>query len=278
MDTNEWVFLSDDDGFFDIIEDGDENQIFSGKRNSCSKCVVENYFTTSPKSRNISELEASRNFHQKQVVHVPILLEPRIEKVQDEGLLVEEKNILFTSPPTTITEKTKGDFVEPDQDTVSQVFFKIKEMESPKSCGRGILYPSLDVGALRFEDKGEAQEIMTSPRMKIEKEVVIVDCDSNKVVEDTSGGFNFWKWSFNGVGAICSFGVAAATICVLLFGSQQRNKIHQDHKIRFQIYTDDKRIKQVVQHATKLSEAISVVNGVHLSRARITCGGYYDGL
>lgn len=31
-------------------------------------------------------------------------------------------------------------------------------------------------------------------------------------------------------------------------------------------------------HATKLNEAMAAVSGVPLSRARITCGGYYDGL
>ena len=74
----------------------------------------------------------------------------------------------------------------------------------------------------------------------IKKEIAtIMDC--GKEVGDSSGGFNFWKWSLNGVGAICSFGFAAATICVLILGSQQRNnKIQQDQKIRFQIYTDDK--------------------------------------
>ncbi|XP_027352867.1 uncharacterized protein LOC113863472 [Abrus precatorius] len=274
MDTNEWVLLSDDDGFFDTNEDGDEKQIFSGKRNPDSKSVIDmNYFCSSPKSRKTSE-EASRNFHPRvatHVVHVPIQLEPRIGKVPDEGLVEENTRdhdgvTIVPSPPTT-TEKTKGTIVEADQDTVANVVFKIKEMESPKSGDKG-LFPPLDAGALKFEDNGEAQEIMASPRM------VIVD----KEVEDSSGGFNFWKWSLSGVGAICSFGVAAATICVLFFGSQQKNRVHQDQKIRFQIYTDDKRIKQVVEHATKLNEAISAVSGVPLSRARITCGGYYDGL
>ncbi|KAK7336261.1 hypothetical protein VNO77_16797 [Canavalia gladiata] len=277
MDTNEWVLLSDD-GFFDINEDGDGKQIFLGKRNSDSKSVLDmNYFCTSPKSRKTSE-----NFHPR-VVHVPIQLEARIGEDPDEGLVEETTKdhvgatIVPSSSPTT-TEKTKedDDVVEGDQDTVSQFFFKMKEMESPKFGGRG-LFPPLDAGGWTFEDKGEAQEMMASPRMRIEKEMVIMDCD--KVVEDsTSGGFNFWKWSLTGVGAICSFGVAAATICVLFFGSHQRNKIHQDQKIRFQIYTDDKRIKQMVEHAAKLNEAFSAVSGVHVSRARITCGGYYDGL
>ncbi|XP_061343348.1 uncharacterized protein LOC133289434 [Gastrolobium bilobum] len=295
MDINEWVLLSDD-GFLDKNEDGDdENQILLGKRNSDSKSVFDNYFCTSPKSRKT--IEPPRNHPSvvpKQLVHVPIQLEPRIGKVPDDGLVEENTKddvgvTLIPSPPTI--EKTKasqvgGTVVEADEDTVSQVFFKIKEnefvdmkMDSPKSCGRG-LFPPLDAsGALKFEDKDEAMEIMASPRMKIEKEMVIMNCDKEEEdEEDTTDGFNLWKWSLTGVGAICSFGVAAATICVLFFGSQQRNKPHQDQKIRFQIYADDKRIKEMVQHATKLNEAISAVRGVPLSRAHITYGGYYDGL
>ncbi|XP_019457317.1 PREDICTED: uncharacterized protein LOC109357743 isoform X2 [Lupinus angustifolius] len=238
MDIDGWEILSHD-GFLDFNEDdANENEIFLEKKNSVSKSVFDNYFCTSPRSSN---------HHQRVVpnkhVHVPIQLEPRTSKAPDE-FLVEEN-------------------------TKDHVFSKIKEnefvemkMDSPK-CSR-VLFPSLDVDGLRFEDKGEAMEIMTSPRMKVEKE---------------DDGFNLWKWSLTGIGAICSFGVAAATICVWFYGSQNKNKLQKHHNIQFQIFTDDKRIKQVVQHATKLNEAISAAaRDVPLSRAHITYDGYYDGI
>lgn len=288
MDINEWVLLSDD-GFLDA----DEKQIFLGRRNPESKSVFDlSYSDPSPKSSETTE-EPSRV--SKQLVHVPIQFEARIGEVPDDES--EEKNQIQNIeehvgvtlvPSATATEKIKapqlGDVVEADdQDSFSQVSFQIKEnkfvdmkMDSPKSCIRGLFPPPLDAGALKFEDKGEEDmEIMASPRMKIEKEMVNLDC--NKEEEDSTGGFNIWKWGLTGVGAICSFGVAAATISILFFGSQQRNKFQQE-KIQFQIYTDDKRIKQVVQHATKLNEAIATVRGFPLSRAHITYGGYYDGL
>ena len=34
----------------------------------------------------------------------------------------------------------------------------------------------------------------------------------------------------------------------------------------------------MVQHATKLNDAISAARGVPMSRAHISVGGYYDGL
>ncbi|GAU38573.1 hypothetical protein TSUD_322500 [Trifolium subterraneum] len=255
MDINEWVILSDDSFF-----NGDEKQI----RNSDSISVFDkDYFCTSPKSSKTIEIESPKV--PKLFVHVPIQFEPKFEKFPNEELVKEN------------TEKIKAPLSEePDQDSVSQVFFNMKEnkfvdmkLESPKSStssGRGF-FSALDA----------EMEIMTSPRMKnLEKEIMYYD---EKEGEDMNGGFNFWKWSLTGVGAICSFGVAAATICVLFFGSQQKNnKLQLDQKIRFQIYTDDKRIKQVVHHATKLNEAFAAARGVPLSRAHITYGGHYDGV
>lgn len=208
MDINEWEILSDD-GFLD----GDEKQIFLGNnRNSESVSVFDkNYFCTSPKSK-------------KNTVHIPIQLET-IKVAGDE--LVEENTDEKDHVGVIITEKMKAP--QADEESLSHVFFQIKEnklvdmkLESPKSSG-------------------EAMEIMTSPRIKnIERENVMMDYEKEE--EDMSGGFNFWKWSLTGVGAICSFGVAAATICVLFFGTQHRNKLQQDQKIRFQIYTDDNKV------------------------------------
>ena len=86
-----------------------------------------------------------------------------------------------------------------------KVFFKIKEKSEFVDMKRGIL-PPMDAGALKFEDKGEAMEIITSPRRKaIEKDV----CDKEEETtweEENNSGFNLWKWSLTGVGAICSFG------------------------------------------------------------------------
>ncbi|KAL2538013.1 Uncharacterized protein Fot_19404 [Forsythia ovata] len=56
-------------------------------------------------------------------------------------------------------------------------------------------------------------------------------------------------------------GVAAATVCIVVFGTRQKSKQQQNQKLQFQIYTNDKRIKLVVHHATKLNEAISAVRG-----------------
>lgn len=262
MDLDEWEYLPDD-GFLDYHEDG-EKKIFPSKRNSDAKSVFHmNYFICpSPKSRNIAEPAGnSRVPNQLVPVKIPIQLEPGFGKAPEDDELVKEISkvpIEMTVVPSGISEKVKapsdgGGILEADQDTVSQVFFKkMKEnefvdmkMDSPRSPTRGFI-PQIDSGTFHFDGKDDqGMENVSSPRMKIDKEMVMskknsLEGDVNEEV-NWDGNNNIWKWSFTGIGAICSFGIAAATICILFFGSQQRNnKQEQNQKLRFQIYTDDK--------------------------------------
>ncbi|XP_047318680.1 uncharacterized protein LOC124922006 isoform X2 [Impatiens glandulifera] len=157
---------------------------------------------------------------------------------------------------------------EHDDDIVSQVSFNKEnefvdmKIDSPKSRSRSPL-PQIDLGSFQFEMKNEVVEV--------------TDDDHDHDHDHDKAKDNIWKRSLNGIGAICSFGVAAATFCFIVLGTQQKNK----KDIRFQIYADDKRIKQVMtQHAAKMNGAISAMRGVSvpLARAHITVGGYYDGL
>ncbi|KAB1221172.1 hypothetical protein CJ030_MR2G012829 [Morella rubra] len=303
MDLDEWEYLPDD-GFLDFHEVG-EKRIYWSKRKSDPKAVFEtDYFLCpSPTSRKTIDPPGDSRLPSPLVtVPVPVHWEPMgggTGKAQDDEPVMAITKVpleIGVAGSTAVPENTKAPStgaMEADQDTVSQVFFKIKEnefvdmkMDSPKSGSRGFI-PQSD--AFQFEDKDEALESITSPRMKGEKELVMskksnvdVDCNSDKEEvnwEQNSGRLNIWKWSLTGVGAICSFGVAAATVCVLYFGSHQRNKQHQQNqKLRFQIYADDKRIKQVVHQASKLNEAISAARGVPMARAQVTLGGYYDNL
>lgn len=255
MDLDEWEYLPDD-AFLDFHEDG-EKRIFSGKRNSDPKTVfnMDYFICPSPTSGKVIEPPGNSRLP-NQVVPLPIDWEPTCVsgKARDDDLVKGITKVpieISVLPSAVLAEKIKA--MEADQDTVSQVFFKIKEnefvdmkMDSPKSGARGFL-PQIETGTFQYEDKGEALESKTSPRMKIEKEMVMMDCDSNKeevAWEEDSGRLNIWKWSLSGIGAICSFGVAAATICIIFFGSHQRNKHHQQNqKFRFQIYADDKVCK-----------------------------------
>ncbi|XP_057507521.1 uncharacterized protein LOC130790553 [Actinidia eriantha] len=302
MDLEEWELLPDD-GFLEIHDDGGK-KIFSRKYGSGPKSVFNtNYFicpspTKSPKFAGLPTNPRVPN----QLVPVPIQLPETIGKAPDQEQVKEVTKVV------PIDQKAKKapnmGAVEAAQDPVSQVFFKKMtenefvdmKMDSPKSSGRGIV-PRVDPGMFQFEDRSEAYkgEVMegkpAGSKIRVEKETVktkktnLDSCIEGEqevgAWEEKNGGLKIWKWSLTGIGAICSFGVAAATICIIILGSHQKNKQQQqqqNQKLRFQIITDEKRITQVVHHATKLNEAISAARGVAPTRAHTTIGGYYDGL
>ncbi|KAK6243503.1 hypothetical protein QUC31_009912 [Theobroma cacao] len=284
---HEWVFLPDN-GFRDINQDG-EKKVHGGKRSSDTKLVLlTDYFDMEQRPPSGNSMRVP-----KQVVPVSFPLEPRILKAPENALGKETTTwvpISVTSTPSMIPEKIKEPdigSVEADKEVKTQVSFRkptynesvdmTQKMDSPKSTTRGVI-PQIDsAGTFNFDDKSEVLENKSSPRRKdlVEKKVENEDV----TWEENSGGLNLWKWSLTGIGAICSFGVAAATFCIIILGSQQRHRQQQQNqKLSFQRYADDKRMKQVVQHVTKLNEAISAVRGGPTTRARITYGGYYDGL
>ncbi|KAF8708512.1 hypothetical protein HU200_029875 [Digitaria exilis] len=92
-------------------------------------------------------------------------------------------------------------------------------------------------------------------------------------------GISVGNLRVNGVGALCSFGVAAATFFIfLLGGGKQLQQKRQDHKIQLQMYAGDERIQQVVQQASRLNQTMSsVMGGASSARASISFGGYYQG-
>jgi hypothetical protein len=54
--------------------------------------------------------------------------------------------------------------------------------------------------------------------------------------------FSVGKLKVNGIGALCSFGVAAATLCVFLVGGRQhhRRQEQREETVQLQFYGDDK--------------------------------------
>lgn len=146
-----------------------------------------------------------------------------------------EATVLDPPPPNRLLPPSVEIKMESlDQDPVSQVFFKkMRETEfvdmkvdSPKPSA---VVPQIEANFQFEEDKGE----MDSKMVEGEREDL------------ERGGANVWKWSLNGIGAICSFGVAAATFCVIVFTTTTNNKHHHhhNHKLHFRIYSDDKVIR-----------------------------------
>ncbi|OWM78823.1 uncharacterized protein LOC116195339 [Punica granatum] len=286
MDIQDWELLPVD-GFLDFHGDG-EVKLYSPKRNSHSKSVLDSdYFRCpSPDSWKLVDPPGNPRSH-NQFVPVGVQLDPEGDEAKEVTKLPIDESVVTAKAGAPDMEALRG---AEDQDPVSQVSFKkTKEanefadmkMDLSPRCGgvRGIVPP---IEAFYFGERDEADENNMegpiSPRIKHGKREMVKKMDPCDGVswEESKGGLKMWKWGLSGIGALCSFGVvAAATCCILILGSRQN---HPKHNVRFQIYADDKRIKQVVHHATKLNEAISAVRGVPVTGAHITFGGYYDGL
>lgn len=241
MDLQEWELLPDD-GFLEIHDDGGK-QIFSRKYGGDPRTnnFNTNYFICpSQKSPNPPG----------NLPIVPIQLAKTgasTEKALDHDEVVITKVPIdqggAEAPPNDII----GINVKSEREPVSQVFFKKMEenefvdmkMDSPRSSGRGVVVPQIDAaGIFQFEEEEEIESTQSSKKTKKTNQ----DSDSNTPSwdQDKEGGLNIWKWSLTGIGAICSFGVAAATVCIIIYGTHQKNKQQQNQKLRFQIYAEDK--------------------------------------
>ncbi|KAJ8570507.1 hypothetical protein K7X08_037479 [Anisodus acutangulus] len=242
MDLQEWELLSDN-GLLEVLHD-DRGNFLSGEYASDSKKVPNQL-----------------------VIPLPIQMNPSIQKSQEDDEVIKE---VITKVPLE-----GADVVQDEEDKVSQVFFKKMngtefenmKLDSPKFSNKTNSVSQIDSMNFPFEDKVEVLEV--------EKECVIKKRDINE--EKNNGGINLWNWRLTGVGAICSFGVAAvaaaATICIFI-GNHQKQKQHkQNQKLKLQFFDDHKKIKQVVQQpvATKLNEVICGVRGsVPITKKRIT--------
>lgn len=93
-----------------------------------------------------------------------------------------------------------------------------------------------------------------------------------------------WKRQVN---TLCSLGMAAALMGILVLGRRWcnwKNKNHgQSQRLRFQVFADNQRISQMMCQAARLNQAFSAMRGgggVPVVRAQISFGGgcYYDGI
>ncbi|VAI23725.1 hypothetical protein VPH35_086226 [Triticum aestivum] len=89
------------------------------------------------------------------------------------------------------------------------------------------------------EEAGEEDEVMVEAAPDHLPHEVEEGAERDRAGMDAAG-FSVGKLRVNGVGALCSFGVAAATFCILVLGGrpQQQRKV-QDHKSQFQVFADD---------------------------------------
>lgn len=252
ISLDDWELLPDQESSFFMEECtvGGKDQILLG---SNLVMISMDYFTPGPASHPspydcILDEEAKKP-------HQPPLL-------QDASM--QDPVIEFKDIGVVETESTRDEFAS----KVTEVL--ISEAEEEKEL-------------IKSPTGGE--EVCEEDEVMVEAAPDLRDEDEEGVKGDRAGfecvGFSVGKLRVNGVGALCSFGVAAATFCIFLLGGgqqhqQQKNKM-QSQKIQFQMYADDERIQQAVEQASMLNQAMSSVMGGASTRASISFGGYYDG-
>ncbi|CAL9060453.1 uncharacterized protein LOC103990891 [Musa acuminata AAA Group] len=241
MDLEEWEFLPDDKSFLDSGHGSKKDVLLK-------EIIVDmNYFICP--SHPITSKEGL----------LPVI---SVGKSSDDAVGREVKDIGVVAPVIQANQP----------DVVSQVFFKkLKEnefvdmkMDSPKSNTRG---------AIMFHAEPEHVQLKENEEEEMEKEKDRTGPEIKGKACCDGFGFTICNWRVAGIGAFCSMGAAAAaTICIFIFGGRQQQR---NHKIQFKIYTDDKRVKQVLQQTTRLKQALSAARAAPMTRAHITFGGCY---
>lgn len=205
LEDEGWVNIPYD-GLLEVHGDDDEKIFLRKYVNSPTKLIKPDHFNTSQKSQDFVEdeprfeKELDHKDEEKEVIKHPIVIEDCKESSHEPDPELE---------------------VEPDQDPIFQVFSK-KENK----------FVEMKMDSQESEEKsGEYVVNCSSPSKMIKQEVV--------AWEESNQNLDFWKWGLSGIGAFCSIGMAAATICIITFGHGRRHK-QQNQKLRIQIYPDNK--------------------------------------
>jgi len=194
----------------------------------------------------------------------PILLPPsEADECKDIGVdVVPAEAKVEHTPPA----RTPADLQDSDSDDGEKKLKSSDDGEEAVDDGKPVVVPeaiAADPPPHEFAG-GEAEEGTKKEKRALPECVVL----------------SVGKLRVNGIGALCSFGVAAATVCVFLVGGklQHQQKQQQQQNIQLQFLGDDKRIQQVVQQTSRLNQAVSSMMGAGAStRAKISFGGFYDG-
>lgn len=267
LEDEGWVNIPHE-GLLEVNGDGDEKNFSRKYVKSPAKLLKPYYFDTQQNSQDFMEDEPR---FEKQFLSIPTQLDHEDEVKEIIKLQIpikESKEITTESEPEPELEP------ELDQDQIFQDFFKKEDqfvetkMGSPRLSSREPNMSHTEISQFQYEEKsGDHVITCSSPSKMIKQEVI--------AWEENNQRLNFWKWGLSGIGAFCSLGMAAATVCIVILGNGRRHK-QQNRKLKIQIYSDNKRINNVVQQA---NEAMSAMRGVpNLVKAQITYGGYCESI
>ncbi|KAF8731935.1 hypothetical protein HU200_015883 [Digitaria exilis] len=148
-----------------------------------------------------------------------VVAEPVVE-CKDIGVVLDE-----TKPVPSVT-----DLMDSDKDEEEKVF----QSPDAKEFADDKFAKEEEAKALQNPDAKEVENDKFSGEEEDVKE------EDNKAQPECVV-FSVGKLKVNGIGALCSFGVAAATVCIFLIGGRlQHHHKQQQQKIQLQFYGDDK--------------------------------------
>ncbi|XP_008675420.1 uncharacterized protein [Zea mays] len=177
--------------------------------------------------------------------HRSFSLSNGVKNLDDKETETEEQDLLPPSGDVDVHNECKGIGVVLDETCKSAV----PSVADPIMASEG----GVEEKAIQSPD---AEESVTADSKFAQEEEE--EEDIKKDVDDKVGAL---------IGALCSFGVAAATACVFLIGGRLHHQHTQQHKIQLQFFGDDKRIQQVVRQASRLNQkAMSFAMGAGASR------------
>jgi hypothetical protein len=163
-----------------------------------------------------------------------ILPPPSADAAEAEEPVVECKDIGVVPDATKPAPTTVADLMVSDRDEQEKAF------QSP------------DDPMASDKDEEEEKEAFQSPDAKEDaadgdhkfagqEEEDAEKKENGKARRPECVVFSVGKLKVNGIGALCSFGVAAATVCIFLIGGRvQHHHRQQQHKIQLEFYGDDK--------------------------------------
>lgn len=244
MDIDDWELLPATNGsshcttMFEFGLESEEDLLFSKQTNFFGPvAIVDNHYFILPSPRP-SDIPKDESSTSAE------------EDAQEEESVVEFKDIGVVPTP-----------LPPQVIVASQAIFnKLKDDELDDMS---VWYPN-------FSPRGKIVPLIGQE--SVEKEEEYVNHDKRKKP--------CWEGFGLKIGALCSVGAAAAaaTICVFVLGAHhQPSHEKYSQRLQFHIYTDDKRINQVVQRASRPSCSLAAARGAQMTRAHISFGGHYTG-
>ncbi|EOA31259.1 hypothetical protein CARUB_v10014432mg [Capsella rubella] len=222
MDLEDWELLSNN-SFKDLDHDEDHHG-----------AVVMDYFlcpssTQDPPPRSIVV--------PKKLIQVPIAWEPVLDQdntktPNNPGLDPDDsKQTLSTdsvpSPRVSFKITKETEFADMKIDPPSRITSPLPQIDDDD------------------DDLSKPTALEGGDDVRYKTEVTLEEEDNDIDGSNNGERLNLWKAGLNGIGAICSFGVAAAaaTVCVFFLGHNNNIKIskNKNQMLRFQFYSDDNK-------------------------------------